>query len=214
MKLVDRTLAGFLGELGSDSPAPGGGSAAALAGAAAAALCEMVCRLTLSRESSRDAWPAMQEAIGEAQRAGTRLRGLIDEDADAYLAVVSARALPRSTTEEKEARKAARQAAALRAASTPLETLDCLCTCIGLVELLAKRGNASCITDTGSAGALLRAGAVAAAYNVRINLPALADEALRGSLERRTGKALAEIQAAADRIAQDLENRLDQRSTQ
>lgn len=214
MKLADRTLAGFLAELGSDSPAPGGGSAAALAGAAAAALCEMVCRLTLSRDSYKDAWPAMEEALRDAQSTEARLRGLIDEDADAYLAIVSARALPRGTTEEKAARKAALQAATSHAASTPLETLGCLRACIRLVELLMAKGSTSCITDAGSAGALVRAGATAAAYNVRVNLPALADGALRSSFEGRTREALADIQAAADRIARDLEIRLDQRSAQ
>ena len=214
MKLTELSLDAFLAELGAVSPAPGGGSAAALAGAAAAALCAMVCRLTLARDSCRDSWPTLQDALREAESVGVRLRDLISEDADAYLALVAARALPRGTPEEKAARTAAVQAATVRSASVPLETLDGLRACARLVELAASKGSASCITDAGTAGALVRAGAVAAAYNVRINLPSVTDASLRGTFDARTREALAVIEAAADRIATEVENRLDERSAQ
>ena len=51
MKLIERSVESLLGELASVSPAPGGGSAAALAGAMAASLCCMVCRVTLGKKS-------------------------------------------------------------------------------------------------------------------------------------------------------------------
>jgi formiminotetrahydrofolate cyclodeaminase len=212
VKLVDRSLASFLAELGSASPAPGGGSAAALAGAAAAALCAMVCRLTLGRESYRQAWPETEKSLAQSQRLEARLRTLIDEDADAYLAVVAARGLPRETASQKEARKAAIQEAAVRAAAAPLATLEALQECVGIVGFLAEKGSLSCRTDTGSAGALCRAGAEAAACNVRVNLPSIADAALRGSLSARTREALADIRAASDLIAKQVENHLEERS--
>ena len=135
MKLPDLTINGFLSELSADSPAPGGGSAAALAGAAAAALCAMVCRLTLSREKYRDSWPAMKDALAEAESLAARLRDLIQEDAEAYLAVVAARALPTGTPEAKAARTAAVQAATVRSAEVPLETLDRLGACARIVAM-------------------------------------------------------------------------------
>jgi glutamate formiminotransferase/formiminotetrahydrofolate cyclodeaminase len=214
MSLSDLSLGSFLDRLGADSPAPGGGSAAALVGAAAAALCAMVCRLTLARDSSRDSWPSMKDALSEAVSMGVRLRTLIQEDADAYLSVVAARGLPRGTTEEKGARAAALQAATVRSAEVPLETLERLRACARLVELAASKGAPGCITDAGTAGALVRAGATAAAYNVRINLPSVTDESLRGTLDARTREALADIGAAADRIAREVEYRLDERSAQ
>jgi formiminotetrahydrofolate cyclodeaminase len=214
VKLTDQTLEEFLAELGADSPAPGGGSAAALAGAAAAALCAMVCRLTLAREASEDSLPSVKEALRNAESLGGRLRELIDQDAEAYLAVVSARALPRATHEEKAARRTALQAATVRAAATPMETLDNLHACVKLVELLVTTGIQSCVTDAGSAGAIVRAGAIAAEYNVRVNLPSITDESVRNSYAVRARTDLADIEAAADRIAQELENRLNQRSTQ
>ncbi len=213
MKLMERSLESFLSELGSASPAPGGGSAAALAGAAAAALCAMVCRLTLGREPYREAWPEAENSLAESQKLEARFRGLVDEDAEAYLAVVAARALPGETASQKEARKAAIQEAAARAASAPLATLEGLRECVAIVGLLAEKGSRSCRTDAGTAGALCRAGAEAAAYNVRANLPSIADAALRGSLLARTREALAGVRAASDRIAKQVEEHLEERST-
>lgn len=49
--LVDKTVSDFLNELASNSPAPGGGSVAALSGALGAALTSMVCNLTVGKRS-------------------------------------------------------------------------------------------------------------------------------------------------------------------
>ena len=49
MKLVDLSLTEFVQVLGSDAPAPGGGSAAALSAANGISLTKMVCELTLGK---------------------------------------------------------------------------------------------------------------------------------------------------------------------
>jgi len=210
--LVERTVRSFLAELGSAAPAPGGGSAAALAGAAAASLCAMVCRLTLARDSLRTAWPALQAALPECEALRDRLSRLVDDDSEAYLALAAALRLPKATEEQKEARRAAVQASAIRAAQVPLQTLEAVRAAARIAEVVLEKGNPGCCTDVGSAGALCRAGAEAAAYNVRINLPSIRDAAVRGPLQDRAREALAEIRAAADRIAKRTEERLEERS--
>ena len=50
MKLVDLSLTEFAQVLGSDAPAPGGGSAAALSAANGISLTKMVCELTLGKK--------------------------------------------------------------------------------------------------------------------------------------------------------------------
>ena len=50
MQLAELTVRGFADLLGSDAPAPGGGSAAALAGTLGAALTAMVGSLTVGRK--------------------------------------------------------------------------------------------------------------------------------------------------------------------
>lgn len=52
MQLSELTVRGFADLLGSDAPAPGGGSAAALAGALGAALTAMVGSLTVGKRST------------------------------------------------------------------------------------------------------------------------------------------------------------------
>ena len=201
MNLPNLTVKAFLDELASASPAPGGCSTAALAGALASALCGMVARLTLGREKLRDRWPVMEEVAAEADRVRGRFLGLIDEDAEAYLSVVAARKLPRGTDDERAARERAVVVAVLRSARAPLETL----LLAGETALLAARaleqGNPSCATDAGSAALAARLAAEAAAYNVRINLPDIADPAERARLAHETDAALTAVRIGTDRTS-------------
>ena len=50
MDIANTTIGGYLSSLGSSSPAPGGGSSAAISGAMGAALVSMVASLTVGRE--------------------------------------------------------------------------------------------------------------------------------------------------------------------
>jgi glutamate formiminotransferase/formiminotetrahydrofolate cyclodeaminase len=202
------TVEDLLRELASDSPAPGGGSAAALAGAAAGALCAMVARLTLGREKFRDAWPAMEDLRAQSQRLSARLAELVDEDTQAYAAVVAARRMPKNTGQEQAARTAAIAEATLRAARVPLETLTLLRELAACAARALERGNPSCLTDAGSAAALVEAGATAAAYNVRVNLPGVEDPAEREALRRQALEALAAVQETVRGVEQDVDRRL------
>lgn len=201
MNLSNLTVKAFLDELASGSPAPGGGSTAALAGALGTALSAMVARLTLGREKLRDSWPVAEEAAAEADRLRARFLCLVDEDAEAYLAVAAARKLPKATEPEREARSRAVDTAVLRSARVPLETLLLAGQAVGLAARLMERGNPSCISDAGSAVQAARLAAEAAAYNVRINLPDIADAAERTRLARETDAALASVRSEADRLA-------------
>ena len=62
------------------SPAPGGGSVAALVGALAAGLASMAARY------APDDWPPRSETVGRAEELRARLEPLADEDAAAYAA--------------------------------------------------------------------------------------------------------------------------------
>jgi formiminotetrahydrofolate cyclodeaminase len=209
MNLSNLTVKAFLDELASGSPAPGGGSTAALAGAAAAALCSMVARLTLDKEKFRDAWPAMEEAAAEADRLRARFTGLIDEDADAYLAVAAARKLPRATEEERRSRANALHRVVIRSARVPLETLLLAGRTAGIAAKVLEQGNPSCLTDAGSAVHAVRLAAEAAAYNARINLPGIDDAAERERLGRETDAALAATRAECERLAKIVERKLE-----
>ncbi len=208
MKIIEMSLEELLRELGSASPAPGGGSVAALAGALAAALCRMVSALTVGKEKYRDSWADMERVGGESAALEERLRALVDEDTRAFSAVMEARKLPRGTEGEREARECALGAAALESAKVPLSTLCALRELSALARCAAEKGNRGCVTDAGSASQMIRAGAVSAAYNVRVNLPSVRDPVAREELPARTAKVLQEVLDETKRTESIVEARL------
>ncbi len=200
MKLVDLSLEEFARELGGDSPAPGGGSVAALAGALGAALCAMVASLTVGRKKYQDAWEDMENVRTRADDLSARLLSLVDKDTAAYSRVTAAFKLPKDDESQKEARKQALQAAFTEAASVPLETLRAVSQLAALAKTALDKGNTNCITDAGVAVQLMRAAANGAAYNVRINLGSLADESLAAELLAETKELMSRIEAEATEL--------------
>lgn len=208
MKLTEMSFGKLLEELGSPAPAPGGGSVAALAGALAAGLCRMVARLTMDKGRLAESTPDMERVLRDATALQERLCALAEEDMLAFLSVMNARKLPRGTASEREARDGAIQDAALRSARTPLSTLKALRDLSALALCVCDRGNPSCITDAGSSAQMIRAGAMCAAYNVRINLPSLRDAAASENLASESHALLQEVLDETQRSESILEARL------
>ena len=175
-KLVEMSILEFLDELGSDSPAPGGGSTAALSGALAAALGEMVCNLTIGKEKYADVENELKEVLDKCKKVRDRLTGLIDKDTEAFNEVIRAFKLPKETEEEKEIRKNAIQNAFKTAASIPFETAKTCFEVLHLAKIVAEKGNKNSISDAGVSALLANAGIRSAVYNVRINLGWIKDE--------------------------------------
>jgi formiminotetrahydrofolate cyclodeaminase len=181
--LIEETLAGFLDELASDSPAPGGGSVAALSGALGAALGAMVCRLTVGKKKYADAKEEMQELMDQLDEAKKKFMLLIDLDTDAFNKLMMAFKLPKGTDDEKAARSRAIQEATKGATDVPMRTCR---GCLKVIELcapVAKKGNVNSITDVGCAVLAARAGFNGAVLNVRINLGGLKDKEFKGQIE-------------------------------
>ena len=173
--LIELTVSAFDAEVASDSPAPGGGSAAALAGSVAAGLVSMVCRLSLGRDDIA----ATDEELGDALERSERLRGrlleLVDEDTAAFDAVMAALRMPKAEEPERAARREALTRATLGAAAVPLQTLAAARQTLQLAEQLAGRTNPGAVSDLGVGVHLARAAAEGALLNVEINLSSLPD---------------------------------------
>jgi glutamate formiminotransferase/formiminotetrahydrofolate cyclodeaminase len=208
MKLADLAVSEFVRELASVSPAPGGGSVAALCGGLSAALCTMVARLTLGKEKYRAVWEAMERLMQQAEPLAERFVVLMDADTDAYNQVVAAMRLPRDTAEEKAVRKTAIELANRKAAEVPLETLKNTLKLADNVKEAVEKGNVSCITDAGTAAQLVRTAAYAAAYNVRINLAGIADPVFAANCRAEVNRILTRINASIDEVAQKVESAL------
>lgn len=176
------SCAPFLSQLASETPTPGGGSAAALAGAMGASLVVMVCNLTIGRPKFAEVEAELRAVHAEASSLAAEMSSLVRRDAEAYEGFVDAMKLPKATDVEKALRKKAMGEAAVRAAEIPLETMRVALAVMRLAAVVAKKGNPHAASD-GAVGALLARAAVRSAdMNVRINLPSVQDEALRAKM--------------------------------
>ncbi len=173
--LTEMTVAQFLDELASNSPAPGGGSVAALAGAAGAALTSMVCNLTIGKKKYADVQNDMTLVLQQTEQLRKELALLIDKDTEAFNAVMAAFGLPKETEQEQAARTAAIQEATKAATLIPLQVMRVCEQATSDALTVAKKGNKNSASDSGVAALMLRAGCAGAALNVRINLGGLND---------------------------------------
>ena len=92
--LVEMKLTDFIDEVSRESPAPGGGSIAALAGALGVSLSSMVSNLTANKRGSEAVDKILNEAAEECQQIKITLVKAIDEDTNAFNAYMNARRLP------------------------------------------------------------------------------------------------------------------------
>ena len=174
-KLVDMSVEGFLEQLSSDCPTPGGGSVAALLGASGAALIEMVARLTIGREKFKEHEELMTAALGNAYRLRIELTELIDMDTDSYDNVTSAYKLPKGTEAEKAMRATAIQDALKMATNIPAETMEKAEQALAIAESIRGKVNPNCASDLEVAMLSLKAASMGAWQNVLTNLCGIKD---------------------------------------
>ncbi len=170
-----KSLNGFLDELASSSPAPGGGSVAALAGALGAALTSMVCNLTIGKKKYAGVEEDMKKILKESEELRARFTLLIDQDADAFNKVMEAFSLPKDDESQQALRDAAITAATKEATMVPLEVMKHCIDALALAQNIAANGNKNSVSDAGVSALMLHAACESEALNVRINLNALSD---------------------------------------
>ncbi len=174
--LVEMKLNDFVDEVSRESPAPGGGSIAALAGALGASLSSMVSNLTANKRGSEEVDKILNDAAEECQQIKEQLVKAVDEDTNAFNAYMEARRLPNKTLEEKKAREEAMQAGLKQAVMVPLNTAKQSYRAIEIAEDVAKNGNPNSITDVGVGAQSAYTGVLGGIYNVLINLKDIKDE--------------------------------------
>jgi glutamate formiminotransferase/formiminotetrahydrofolate cyclodeaminase len=183
--LIQKSLRKFADELSMDSPAPGGGSAAALCGALSAALTSMVANLTVGKKGYEKAWKEMKQAAVRAQQLKDDYLRLVDLDTEAFTKVIDAHRLAKATEEQKNERDAALKAATEEATRIPLEVLEKSVELLKLAKKAAQKGNRNSLSDAGVAALTARAAAEGAFYNVCINLPGIRDAEVRSGIQRQ-----------------------------
>ena len=202
--LASQPLSDFTAEVSRDTPAPGGGSVAALAGALCASLVSMVANITFARKGYEDRRARMEEAAMKAQRLRSRLLEAVDRDSEAYGRVMEAQRLPRATVAEREARGRAIEEATMGAALVPLDVMEMGVEALELARIAALEVIPASLTDAGVGGLVGRACVAGAHLNVLVNLKGLGD----ASFVSGTRSRAASLRSRADEIAAEIERRL------
>jgi methenyltetrahydrofolate cyclohydrolase len=147
---LDAGLKEFLDAVPARTPAPGGGSVAAIVAALAAGLTAMAARF------APDDWKRRAEVVGRAEELRARVEALADADAEAYGAFMAER-----TPENVH-----------RIISIPFELTDIAAEIAVLAGLVATEGNPTVRGDAAAGADLAAAAASIGARLVRINAPA------------------------------------------
>jgi glutamate formiminotransferase/formiminotetrahydrofolate cyclodeaminase len=207
--LLDMNLREFSNELSMDSPAPGGGSVAALCAALSASLSAMVSNLTVGKKGYEDVQGPIKKLAVQAQRLKDEFLRLVDTDTMAFNTVMDASRLPKKTDEQKSEREVAIEKATKEATLVPFDVLEKSVEAIQLAKEVALAGNKSSISDAGVAGLTGLAAAEGAYFNVIINLPGIMDETFKIDIIKKAKNMRQKAQKAQEDVNNVVEKELD-----
>jgi glutamate formiminotransferase / formiminotetrahydrofolate cyclodeaminase len=178
----------FVDEVSRSSPAPGGGSVAALAGSLGAALACMVANLSSTKTidddivALADRCQILKEALVKA----------VDDDTNAFKDYMVAMRLPKGTQDEKAARAAAIQAGLIKAVRVPLSTATLSFETLQLARDIAGTGLKASVSDAAVGAQMAYGGIVGGSLNVVINLADITDPAFVEEMKAETQRLRSE----------------------
>jgi glutamate formiminotransferase/formiminotetrahydrofolate cyclodeaminase len=207
--LMDLRGRDFIDEVSRGTPAPGGGSIAALAGSLGAALASMVANLTQGKAGDEAAERQLLAAAEKAQRVKDALMLAVDEDTSAFSAYMDARRLPAGTAEEKAHRAARMQAGLKLAIEVPLRTAHLSYEAMETAELAMQHGNPNSITDAMVGFTIAAAGVRGGVWNVLINLKGITDAAYVAEMRPACAALMQQADALLARATRDGNARLE-----
>jgi glutamate formiminotransferase/formiminotetrahydrofolate cyclodeaminase len=205
--LVNLNITEFVDEVSRDTPAPGGGSIAALAGALGAALASMVVNLSVGKGEFDSRYDELCQLAEKAQRIKDELIHAIDADTEAFNKVIIGMRMARDTAEQQTLRSGVIQAGYKSAAEVPLRTAELCRGVLDLCQAAADIGNKAVMSDAGVGALMAYAGVQGAIHNVRINLPHTRDEVFIAGMQGQLSALLSESREICDAIQQQVETR-------
>lgn len=206
--LVSLTIKRFLSELASSSPAPGGGSVAALAGALGAALSSMVCNLTLGKKNYEEVQAEIKNMLKASEQLRKSLTELIDKDTEAFNNVIRTFRMPKETENQKEKRNQAIQEGYKTAAKIPFETAKICEKILDIAKVVAEKGNQNSITDAAVSALMVKAGIESAVLNVNINLSSIRDEKFVNTISTSLDELQLKCSHKTDEILEIVKNKM------
>ncbi len=189
----------FMDAVAAGTPAPGGGSVAALSGALAAALGEMMSRLTSGKKRYASVHARVQELQTRLEELRRQLTTAIEADAESFRRVMVAFQLPQETEEQRRLRDQEIQHALKGATRVPAQTAEAAHAVLRILTELAEIGNPNALADITVGAQLALAAIKGAYYNVLSNLAAITDHAFNNEYH---GRVLALVEEAEEWAAQ------------
>jgi glutamate formiminotransferase/formiminotetrahydrofolate cyclodeaminase len=204
--LANLSIAGFVDEVSRDTPAPGGGSIAALAGALGSALASMVVNLSVGKGEFDSQYNELCQLAERAQLVKDELVRAIDADTEAFNEVIAGMRMAKDTAEQVALRSEVIRAGYKSAAEVPLRTAELCRQVLDICQAAANIGNMAVMSDAGVGALMALAGVQGAIHNVRINLPHTKDEAFIEQMQARLGTLVSESKEICDAIQRQVES--------
>ena len=204
--LVNMNITEFVDEVSRDTPAPGGGSIAALAGALGSALASMVVNLSVGKGEFSSRYDELCQLAEKAQTIKDKLILAIDADTEAFNEVIAGMRMAKDTAEQIELRSKVIRAGYKTAAEVPLNTARLCRDVLDICQAAADIGNKAVMSDAGVGALMAYAGVQGAIHNVRINLPHTRDENFIAKMNSQLGALLSESKEICESIQQQVES--------
>lgn len=213
MKLVDMSIIEFSDEVDSNSPAPGGGSVAALASNIGVGLARMMAHLSFGKKKYESLDESIrQEFVNRFNKLADirqELVVLIDKDTESFNEVMKAMKMPKETEAEKKARKNAIQDATLFSIDVPFKTAKLSLKALELLDFVVDNGNQNAITDIGVGTLMLYTGLEGAILNVKVNLMGIENKEIHDSYSESCKEILNKAKQIKDKIIDEVHAKLE-----
>lgn len=176
MQLINMNLQQFSEETASESPTPGGGSIAAYLGALGVALGTMVANLSAHKRGWDDRWEEFSDWAEKGKTIHDQLIKLVDEDTNAFNAIMTAHQLPKKSATDKATRSETIQRATRYAIEVPLRVMQLSLESMNVIKAMAEIGNPNSVSDAGVGALAARSAILGAHLNVKINAASCSDK--------------------------------------
>ncbi|MCC9295842.1 cyclodeaminase/cyclohydrolase family protein [Clostridium sp. WLY-B-L2] len=211
--LQDLRLKEFVEELGSSSPAPGGGSIAALSASLASALASMVFNLTIGKKDYLKYEDTVKNAIDsslyQVNLYSKKFLNLVEKDTEAFLSLMKAYKMPKNTDMEIELRKNAIKKGNDSSLEIPLQVAESAYRLYPYIFIAVNYGNKNAISDAGVAASLVETAVEGAVLNIKINIQNIEDKDHKVDLKNKCDNLLKKSRDEKEKIMRIIESKLE-----
>jgi glutamate formiminotransferase/formiminotetrahydrofolate cyclodeaminase len=202
-------LGDFADEVSSDTPAPGGGSVAALAGSLGAALAAMVANITHHKTADGAARQQLAALAEKTQQLKERLLRAVDEDAAAFDAYLQALRLPAESPQEQQHRRQRVQEGLKQAIEVPYQTALAAFEAMQAAGEMVRLGLPASMTDAAVGCQAAFVGVRGGVWNVLVNLKGIHDPPYAQQMRRQCAELLQKATTLLAENAAEVDGRLE-----